>query len=143
MRRGQGAKFGGPDHFGVSPCAAVILAKSPYRSFTGRPAWWAKSIKYGESRMEITSQPVATARASAGGDAPLYKAAKALEGSFLAEMLKSAGLGKPPDGFGGGAGEDQFSSFLVDEEAKQMVAAGGIGLARSIFEAMKERGNGG
>ncbi|MFB1024792.1 MAG: rod-binding protein, partial [Octadecabacter sp.] len=38
--------------------------------------------------------------------------------------------------FGGGAGEDQFASFLRDDQAKQMTQAGGIGLAQSMFDAM-------
>jgi len=69
----------------------------------------------------------------------LREAAEKIEASFLAEMLKSAGLGKTSSQFGGGAGEDQFSSFLVQEQAMQMVKAGGIGLAESIFESLKER----
>ena len=74
-------------------------------------------------------------------DTKLMQAAQELEASFLAEMLKSAGLGKTPESFGGGAGEDQFSSFLVREQARAMVESGGIGLAQSLFEALKERDN--
>lgn len=71
-------------------------------------------------------------------------AAEALEAQFLAEMLKSAGLGEPRESFGGGAGEEQFASFLRQEQARQMVRAGGIGLAESIFEALKRMdGDGG
>jgi len=65
--------------------------------------------------------------------------AKELEAGFLAEMLKSAGLGKTSESFGGGAGEDQFSSFLVQEQARAMVDAGGIGLSEAFFNALKER----
>ncbi|MDA5095106.1 rod-binding protein [Aliiroseovarius sp. KMU-50] len=72
----------------------------------------------------------------------LRQAAKNLEATFLAEMLKVAGVGKSRESFGGGAGEDQFSSFLVQAQAKEMVNAGGIGLAESLFEALKERSNG-
>lgn len=72
-------------------------------------------------------------------DAALQEAAKKLEATFLAEMLKSAGLGKSRETGGGGAGEDQFSSFLVQAQAEEMVAAGGIGLAEALFEALKER----
>jgi len=72
-------------------------------------------------------------------DAELREAANKLEATFLAEMLKAAGLGKSRDSFGGGAGEDQFSSFLVQEQATAMVEAGGIGLAESIFNSLKER----
>lgn len=72
-------------------------------------------------------------------DAPLRIAAEKLEASFLAEMLKSAGLGKTREADGGGAGEDQFSSFLVMAQAEEMVSAGGIGLAEALFEALKEQ----
>ena len=74
-------------------------------------------------------------------DEKLMQAAKELEASFLAEMLKSAGLGKSRESFGGGAGEDQFSTLLVREQARAMVDAGGIGLAQSLFEALKEQEN--
>ena len=71
--------------------------------------------------------------------ARLKDAAIRLEASFLAEMLKSAGLGMPQDAFGGGAGEEQFSSFLRQEQAEQMAQAGGIGLAESIFDALRRQ----
>jgi Rod binding domain-containing protein len=69
------------------------------------------------------------------------EAAQKLEATFLAEMLKSSGLGQASESFGGGAGEDQFASFLVQEQAMQMVRAGGIGLSESIYETLKERQN--
>jgi flagellar protein FlgJ len=72
----------------------------------------------------------------------LMDAAKELEASFLAEMLKSAGLGKPRDSFGGGAGEEQFGSFLREAQAREMVRAGGIGLAERLFEVLKARDDG-
>ncbi len=75
-------------------------------------------------------------------DAALREAARALEASFLSEMLKSAGFGKSRDALGGGTGEDQFGSFLVQAQAEEMVRAGGIGLAESLFEALKGRGDG-
>ncbi len=75
-------------------------------------------------------------------DAKLREAAQKLEATFLAEMLKSAGLGKPRDAYGGGIGEDQFGSFLRQAQADEMVKAGGIGLAESLFEALKERRDG-
>lgn len=73
------------------------------------------------------------------GDAALHEAAVSLEASFLAEMLKAAGLGETRGSYGGGAGEDQFSSFLVREQAMQMARAGGIGLAETIYRAMRAR----
>ncbi|WP_417240587.1 rod-binding protein [Celeribacter halophilus] len=69
-------------------------------------------------------------------------AADKLEATFLAEMLKSAGFGKTSETFGGGAGEDQFASFLVQAQAEQMVKAGGIGLSEQIFNALKGDSNG-
>jgi Rod binding domain-containing protein len=68
----------------------------------------------------------------------MRSAAQELEATFLAEMLKSAGMASPRESFGGGIGEEQFSSFLLQEESRAMVKAGGIGLAESIFKAMKD-----
>lgn len=75
-------------------------------------------------------------------DTKLYDAAQKMEATFLAEMLKSAGVGAPRETFGGGAGEDQFASFLREAQAEEMVKAGGIGLAQALFEAMKVRMDG-
>jgi len=75
-------------------------------------------------------------------DAKLREAAGQLEATFLSEMLKSANFGAPRESFGGGIGEDQFSSFLRQAQAEEMVKAGGIGLAEHLFEALKERANG-
>lgn len=90
--------------------------------------------------MDVT--PLQSAFSSpAKADQALHRAAQELEASFLAEMLTAAGLGSPRDSFGGGAGEAQFASFLVREQAMAMVRAGGIGLSESIYEALKEREN--
>lgn len=72
-------------------------------------------------------------------DRALMAAAQNLEAAFLSEMLQSAGLGQTSESFGGGAGEEQFSSFLISEQAKHIVKGGGIGLAQSLFEALKEQ----
>ncbi len=69
---------------------------------------------------------------------PLRRAATELEAAFLTEMLKSAGLGKSRGTMGGGAGEDQFGSLLVRAQAEQIARGGGIGLAESLFHALKE-----
>ena len=69
----------------------------------------------------------------------LQEAAQELEVQFLAEMLRAAGVGKAQEAFGGGIGEEQFSSFLVDQHAKALVARGGIGLAESLFAALSAR----
>lgn len=76
------------------------------------------------------------------GDARLRDVAQRLESTFLAEMLKGAGLGAPRESFGGGAGEDQFASFLRETQADAMARAGGIGLAELLFESLKKRSDG-
>jgi peptidoglycan hydrolase FlgJ len=75
---------------------------------------------------------------TAKNSSPLREAAQKIEASFIAEMLKSAGVGQTRDSFGGGAGEDGFASFLVNEQANKIVAAGGFGLAEHIFESLKQ-----
>jgi len=74
-------------------------------------------------------------------DRALRAAAEQLEAGFLSEMLKAAGLGQAREAFGGGAGEDQFASFLRQAQAEEMVRSGGIGLAESLYQALKEREN--
>ncbi|WP_367648023.1 rod-binding protein [Ruegeria arenilitoris] len=69
----------------------------------------------------------------------LKAAAVELEATFLAEMLKAAGLDKARQAFGGGAGEDQFSSFLLQEQARQLARSGGTGLSETLFNAMMEK----
>lgn len=69
----------------------------------------------------------------------LWQAAQELESVFLAEMLKTAGLGETSETFGGGVGEEQFSSFLIREQADAMVDAGGIGLAEMLYQSLVER----
>ena len=78
----------------------------------------------------------ALAAARPGPEAQLRVLSQQLEAGFLAEMLGHAGLGAARESFGGGAGEEQFSSFLRQEQANAMVKAGGIGLAESLFNAM-------
>ncbi len=71
-------------------------------------------------------------------DAALFEVAQKLETVFLSEMLASAGFGEPRGSFGGGAGESQFASFLREAQAGEMVKRGGIGLAETLFHALKE-----
>lgn len=72
----------------------------------------------------------------------LRKAASDLEVTFLDEMLKSAGFGRPQSTFGGGAGEEQFSSILRHEQARRLVDGGGIGLSATIFNYLAEKHDG-
>lgn len=71
----------------------------------------------------------------------LHVQAKALEAAFLSEMLGYAGFGAARESFGGGIGEEQFGSFLRQEQANALEARGGIGLAESLFRAMSEGQN--
>lgn len=66
----------------------------------------------------------------------LRQAARDMETAFLSEMLKAANIGAPRATFGGGQGEEQFSSMLRDEYARALSTRGGIGLAEQIFNAM-------
>lgn len=85
--------------------------------------------------LPVTARPL-TVQA---GDQPLRQAAEDLEANFLAEMLKPMGADALRASFGGGAGEEQFSTFLLHEQARGIAHAGGIGLAESIFSALKAR----
>lgn len=69
----------------------------------------------------------------------LREAAQDLEANFIAEMLKAAKFGEPLESFGGGIGEEQFSSFLRNEHASALAEKGGFGLADAIFESLVER----
>lgn len=73
-------------------------------------------------------------------DTALRKAAEEMEAAFLAEMLKPMQADIASSSFGGGPGEAQFSSFLVAEQARAMVGAGGIGLAEQIFRSLAANG---
>ena len=79
---------------------------------------------------QIQGKPIAPA------DRPLFQAAQKLEATFLAEMLKATRTQDPEADFTGGAGEDQFQSFLLQAQADKMVGAGGIGLAENLFKSL-------
>ncbi len=81
-----------------------------------------------------------TASKQAATETVLREKSVELEAAFLAEMLQFSGLGAKGDGFDGGIGEEQFASFLRQEQATLMAARGGIGLAESLFEALVDRG---
>jgi peptidoglycan hydrolase FlgJ len=85
----------------------------------------------------MTPPPLApTPMSDAIRTATLRTKAEELEASFLSEMLSYTGMDKSVDSFGGGHGEEQFTSFLRQEHATAMVAAGGIGLAEQLFKSL-------
>ena len=69
----------------------------------------------------------------------LKSATVELEATFLAEMLRSGGLGKSSGALGGGVGEEQFSSMLVMQQARQIARTGGIGLSEILFRSILEQ----
>ncbi len=83
--------------------------------------------------------PASRPAADTQADAAMRKAAQSFEASFLGEMLKYTGLNEMPSGFGGGAGEEAFGSFLTEEYARLLTEHGGIGIAERVFEILKQR----
>lgn len=66
----------------------------------------------------------------------LKEISKALEATFLSEMLKHSGLNETSESFGGGAGEEAFSSMLNQQFANSLAERGGVGLAEHIFRSI-------
>jgi len=56
----------------------------------------------------------------------------------MSEMLKSAGFGEVSDSFGGGVGEEPFSSFLVDAQSEQIIRSHSLGIAEAVFRSLSE-----
>lgn len=117
----------------MPPCLASI----PYYFFT------LAAHDCGMDRIAPTSLTSAPGAASLPSpqDKALREAAEKLEAVFLSEMLKAAKFGETPSTMGGGVGEDQFASFLRDAHAKSVAQTGLLGLAESLFNAMKEAGD--
>jgi Rod binding domain-containing protein len=83
----------------------------------------------------VTASP-ARSPEQAARERELRAVAVDFEAVFLAQMLQYAGVGKAPEGFSGGAGEEAFGSQLVAAQAKIMAENGGIGIADRLFEAL-------
>lgn len=67
----------------------------------------------------------------------MRKVAVDFEATFLSQMLKPMFEGLKSDGaFGGGAGEDMWRGFLVEEMGKQTARVGGVGLADKVLSHM-------
>ncbi|MBR7158090.1 MAG: rod-binding protein [Alphaproteobacteria bacterium] len=65
------------------------------------------------------------------------KTADDFEAFFLTQTLEQMFSGLETDGmFGGGDAEKIWRSFLLDEYGKQMVKAGGIGMADEVMNYM-------
>ncbi len=92
--------------------------------------------------LPLSAQSAPPVQSSARRTEVLWQKSQEMEAAFLAEMLSIAGLGASDDstegGFSGGIGEQQFSSFLRQEQARLMVQHGGIGLAEQIFQSLTQ-----
>lgn len=66
----------------------------------------------------------------------MRKTAQEFEAAVLADLLRAAGAGQARAEFGGGVGEDQFASFLLDAQAARIAASGGIGLAEIVLRGL-------
>lgn len=74
---------------------------------------------------------------SAKTRARIEKTAKDFEAAFIGQMLGQMFEGVETSApFGGGPGETAFKSFLTEAMAKQMSAAGGLGLADDLTRQM-------
>ena len=72
---------------------------------------------------------VSTAAASASASSP-RPPSEQLEHLFLEEMLKYCGPKSNTGAFGGGIGEDQFSSFLIQEQAAALADRMDLGFSK-------------
>lgn len=71
-------------------------------------------------------------------DTRLRDAARDLEATFIAEMLRASGAAR--DAGPGATGEESpFASFLLDARAREIARAGGFGLAETLFNALARR----
>lgn len=69
--------------------------------------------------------------------AQMQKTADDFESMFLSEMLKPMFDGIQADPmFGGGEGENQWQSLMLDQYGKTMVAHGGVGIAKQVMKVM-------
>lgn len=75
---------------------------------------------------------VEMARPGAVATSPMQATADQLEKAFLAEMLKYCSPTAAEGAFSGGAGEQQFQSFLTEEYAGILADSLDLGLARFL-----------
>ena len=62
------------------------------------------------------------------------RTAREFEAMFLSEMLQPVFSGVKSGMFGGGHGEDTYKAMLVDEYGKTMAKAGGVGIAKMVYD---------
>lgn len=79
---------------------------------------------------------------STGRPDDLKKAAKEFEAFFLNYLLKTMRESVPKDGlFGGGTGEEIYTSMLDETLSKEMAKKGGIGIAELMLKQLEHKPN--
>ncbi|SOB95379.1 rod-binding protein [Thalassospira xiamenensis] len=90
------------------------------------------SAQYG-AQNNVTSRASQLTDGHIKTDAQARKAGEEFESMFLGQMLSHMFAGiETNEMFGGGHGETMMRSLLVDEYAKEMTRAGGIGIADAV-----------
>jgi Rod binding domain-containing protein len=86
----------------------------------------------------------ADVRHGSSGDAKKYAAALGFERALVVELTKAmADTAKPADDEGGeqqDAASSTYMQMLPDQLADSITQNGGLGLARGLYDSMKERG---
>lgn len=81
----------------------------------------------------------ATAATQSAQSGRLHAAAAEFEKTFLAEMLKNAGLDDAVASADSGFGADAYRSFLVDAYAGALAEQNSFGFAESLYESLRAR----
>lgn len=68
--------------------------------------------------------------------ARIAETAKQFEANIMSSLMQAMFEGVDAGAFGGGHGEEQFKSVLVDAFARQTVKAGGMGVADQVAREM-------
>lgn len=88
----------------------------------------------------FTSAAAMTPPDRAKVEAKIKKTSQDFEAMFLGQMLEPMFAGLKTDApFGGGNAEETWRSFLVQEYAKSVARAGGIGVARMIERQLRDQ----
>jgi len=98
-------------------------------------------LEFGEEHMQILPDThvmphISNPHISRAHAPDLVETAQKFEAAILAELLRAAGAEQARTPFGGGIGEDQFASLLLNAQAQRIAAAGGIGLAEMAIRGL-------
>ncbi len=105
-----------------------------------RPRRRIRERRIGSPRMNGIAPPLASGPAAVAGPRVdrLREAARGFESMALAQMLQpmfaTVDLSKGP--FGGRQGEAMWRPLMVEEMAKTMARAGGLGIADAVYREM-------